>query len=262
LRRRGSPRWRIYHLRHRDVYEAIGDPDSRLRRPPAVPRALERLMILDAMLKEPHMVWLASADEKMAHVSALTRVPVDAMPRVRAIVDGVEQIRYFPDRLPLGVDPAGRWICVYLLAQRGDRDLRLFLEHHLPLLAGLPAWTLRIAVPAHLGEEGTRLVVDVRQQLSCFRGNTLEDVRWSFERRRSRARDVGPDDDERRSRAALRQLSGTAFSAIYSLWLIHGEAVFTTLSPISEALDSGAGAIEPQVLSHGYSHLAPLLGVA
>ena len=32
-------RARIYHLRHRDIYEAIGEADSRLRRPPAVPRA-------------------------------------------------------------------------------------------------------------------------------------------------------------------------------------------------------------------------------
>ncbi len=43
-------RARIFHVRHRALYEAIGEPDSRLRRPPAVPRALERLMLLDAVL--------------------------------------------------------------------------------------------------------------------------------------------------------------------------------------------------------------------
>ncbi len=35
-------RARIYHVRHRELYEAIGAPESRLRRPPTVPRALER----------------------------------------------------------------------------------------------------------------------------------------------------------------------------------------------------------------------------
>ena len=46
-------RGRVYHVRHRAIYEAIGEPDSRLRRPPGVPRALERLMLLDAILREP-----------------------------------------------------------------------------------------------------------------------------------------------------------------------------------------------------------------
>ena len=110
-------RARIYHLRHRDLYAAIGDPDSRLRRPPAVPRALERLMILDAMLKQPELVWLATPDEKLAHVSALTSVPLATMPHVKVKQDGVEQVRYFPDRLPVGIHPAGRWVFVYLLAQ-------------------------------------------------------------------------------------------------------------------------------------------------
>src|SRR5688572_5462377 len=65
-------RARIYHLRHRELYEAIGDPDSRLRRPPAVPRALERLMALDVILENPHIIWLSTPDEKIAHLSALT----------------------------------------------------------------------------------------------------------------------------------------------------------------------------------------------
>src|SRR5215207_5874615 len=46
-------RGRVYHVRHRAIYEAIGEPDSRLRRPPGVPRALERLMLLDAILEKP-----------------------------------------------------------------------------------------------------------------------------------------------------------------------------------------------------------------
>jgi hypothetical protein len=256
-------RWRIYHLRHRDVYEAIGEPHSRLRRPPTVPQAIERLMMLDALLKEPNLVWLASADEKLDQLSALTRVPIEAMPQVSSTVNGVEQVRYFPDRLPLGVDPAGRWVCVYLLTRDSDRDLRLFLERHLQLLAALPAWTLRIAVPPHLEQHGTRLVASVREQLRVgLQRDLQEDVRRSVERRRSRARVGGPADHERRSSAAIRQFSGTGFSALYTLWLTQGDAIFMTLSPISDALGSGAAVVEALVLPHAYSHLAPLLGVA
>ena len=34
-----------------------GEPDSRLRRPPSVPRTLERLMLLDAILENPESIW-------------------------------------------------------------------------------------------------------------------------------------------------------------------------------------------------------------
>ena len=119
-------------------------------------------------------------------------------------------------------------------------------------------------MPAHLADHGTRLVAEVNRLLKyCLRGPILDDVRWYFERRRSGAPDMGLDDEGRRSRAALRQLSGAGFSALYTLWLAHGEAVFTTLSAaISGALASDAGVIEPLVLPHAYSHLAPLAGVA
>src|SRR4029453_13088461 len=35
----GHNRGRVYHVRHRAIYEAIGEPDSRLRRPPGAPPA-------------------------------------------------------------------------------------------------------------------------------------------------------------------------------------------------------------------------------
>jgi hypothetical protein len=73
-------RARIYHLRHRDLYTAIGEPESRLRRPPAVPRALERLMVLDTILEHPDIVWLATPEEKVAHLTTLTRVPLEDLP--------------------------------------------------------------------------------------------------------------------------------------------------------------------------------------
>ncbi len=75
-------RARIYHVRHRELYEAIGEPDSRLRRPPAIATALERVMLLDAMLASPDIVWLATPDEKVAPLSTLTRIPLDDLPHV------------------------------------------------------------------------------------------------------------------------------------------------------------------------------------
>src|ERR1700686_2063717 len=58
-------RGRVYHVRHRAIYEEIGEPDSRLRRPPGVPRALERLMLLDAILESGLCIWLFRWTEKL-----------------------------------------------------------------------------------------------------------------------------------------------------------------------------------------------------
>ncbi len=63
-------RGRVYHVRHRAIYEAIGEPDSRLRRPPGVPRALERLMLLDAILENPESVWMSSSTEKLGYLAS------------------------------------------------------------------------------------------------------------------------------------------------------------------------------------------------
>jgi hypothetical protein len=133
-------RARIYHVRHRELYEAIGDAESRLRRPPTVPRALERIMLLDVILKEPDLVWLASSEEKMTHVSAFTAITKDSLPRMTTLQGSYEPVRYFPDQVPIGIHPDGRWILVCLLTQDAKRELRTFLERHLMFLAALPIW--------------------------------------------------------------------------------------------------------------------------
>jgi hypothetical protein len=44
------------HLQSKTIYRAIGEPETRLRRPTPVARAVERLMLLDAVLAEPALV--------------------------------------------------------------------------------------------------------------------------------------------------------------------------------------------------------------
>ena len=40
-------RKRIFHVHHKPLYAAIGEPDNRNRRPISLDKAIERLMILD-----------------------------------------------------------------------------------------------------------------------------------------------------------------------------------------------------------------------
>ena len=71
------------------------------------------------------------------------------------------------------------------------------------------------------------------------------------------------DDDERAHRARLRRFSGLGFSALYPLWVAQGDDVFPSVAArVGDALFCEAGVIEPLVLPHAYSHLAPLVGVA
>ena len=60
-------RARIYHVNQRALYKAIGEADSRLRRPLTLSHAIQRLMLLDAIVEDPDLVWLGTAEEKAAH---------------------------------------------------------------------------------------------------------------------------------------------------------------------------------------------------
>jgi hypothetical protein len=45
-------RTRIFHVHHKPLYAAIGEPDNRNRRRVTIDRAIERLMILDVVLAD------------------------------------------------------------------------------------------------------------------------------------------------------------------------------------------------------------------
>jgi hypothetical protein len=60
------------------------------------------------------------------------------------------QVRYFPDRLPLGIHPEGRVVLVYLLVDPWRDEFRSFLQRHVAMLSGLSAWTVKVGLPAHM----------------------------------------------------------------------------------------------------------------
>ena len=88
-------RGRVYHVRHRAIYEAIGEPDSRLRRPPGVPRALERLMLLDAILENPESIWMSAPAEKLGYLAS-RGISADDAPHVSIRQGDQRRVRHFP----------------------------------------------------------------------------------------------------------------------------------------------------------------------
>jgi hypothetical protein len=111
-------------------------------------------MLLDVIVKEPDLVWLATSEEKMTHVSAFTAIAKDSLPQMTTPQGSYEPVRYFSDQAPIGIHPDGRWILICLLTQDAKRELRTFLERHLMFLAALPTWTIRVVIPAHMTAHG------------------------------------------------------------------------------------------------------------
>ena len=46
-------------------FAAIGEADSRLRKPVTLNHAIHRLMVLDAIVEDPDLVWPGTAEEKL-----------------------------------------------------------------------------------------------------------------------------------------------------------------------------------------------------
>ena len=57
-------RGHLYHLHHKPLYEAIGQPDTRNRRLQSIGRMVERVMILDAVLGDRRCWWLGPEPDK------------------------------------------------------------------------------------------------------------------------------------------------------------------------------------------------------
>ena len=139
-------------------------------------------MVLDAIVEDPDLVWLGAADEKAAHLLALTRIEQADLPHVTVGEGGTRTVRYFADRLPIGIHLAGRGVVVYVVTDPLLGEFRVFLERHAALLRALPAWTLRIVVPPQFP--------DIAQQ--------------SKQRRLEPAPDAAQNPDDRRVALVLR----------------------------------------------------------
>jgi hypothetical protein len=96
---------RIYHIHHKGLYRAIGEPNNRHRRPTTLGRALERLMLLDAVLAAPEIRWLATEREKVAFFVHQRGLATSELPAVRCERDGDRTVRYFAEKLPIGLIP-------------------------------------------------------------------------------------------------------------------------------------------------------------
>jgi hypothetical protein len=258
-------RARIYHINRRALYAAIGEADSRLRRPVTLNHAIQRLMVLDAIVEDPELVWLGTADEKAAHLLALTRIAQADLPHVIAGEGESRSVRYFPDRLPIGIHLTGRGVVVYVVADPWLDEFRVFLERHAALLRALPAWTLRIVVPPQFPDIAQRSKQVVWNQLLTPLGTeTIDELRWYFEEVRAHPAPSRSDDLDERFYRARDAFSAPRFKALYKAWKQDGEPALSGACSrtISDAVEAGAARVEVLELGHRYGHLSPLAAIA
>jgi hypothetical protein len=255
-------RGRVYHIHHKALYRAIGVTDSRHRRPLSAARVIRGLMMLDAVLANPELIWLATEDEKRAHLMAMTPVATDKLPHVSPAVGRSSDIRMFPDKVPIGLDLTGGWVIVYLADDAELDPYRAFLQRHADLLAVLAAWTLRIVAPPGLETLGERCQTLVKEELaSPVRREVADRLKWYFEQRRAHELESARLEDEETyylSRAGFR---APRFQVLYKRWSREGNAAldYATSQAIADAIERGSGRVECVVLPHQYHHLSPVL---
>jgi hypothetical protein len=270
VHRAAHGRARLFHVHHRALYEAIGEPHNRHRKAAALPRAIERLMLLDAVLASREMTWLATERDKLAYFAPLVhgKLQREHLPHLRFGNGTGTTIRYFPDKLPIGLDGDGReHVFTYLITRSAPVDFRQFLHRHAELLGALPRWTIRLLVPPHLQNAVAAYEVAWRDEFaSPLRPAVLDELRWYFEERRrlEQAAGLTTDDHELRFRRADDAFAAPRYRVLYRMWLEQGESALASLtSPVlADAIARGNGQIDRQVLAHQYLHLSPLVTTA
>jgi hypothetical protein len=255
-------RARLYHVRHKALYIAIGEATSRYRRRVSPRLAVQRLMLLDATLTMPDVDWRTSAAEKAALLAELNATAAGLPAN-----NGTER-RTSPAPIdiaathPVGMAPDGRVVLLYLATEPMPDTFRSVLQSHLPLVRAAPIWTLRIVFPRPLDRFYDAYQRVVHEELeSPLHPATISELRWYFEHRQKAA--AGPVHPlTLRLLESGAKLFGTPrFTQMYRRWLKHGERVFdgAESAVLAEALNAGRGRIESLVLPHAYRHLSPLV---
>ena len=257
---------RLFHVQHRGLYEAIGEPHNRHRKPTPLGAAIERLMLLDAVLDTPTIAWLATERDKIAHFTRLlgTRLLREELPSLTFGGPGKTTVRYFPDKMPIGVDPDGRTLVfAYLVKRASPIDFRAFLQRHAELLRALPYWRIRLLFPTHLKDAERVYLAAFRQELATpLRLSTVDELRWYFGHEAELGNLSGPDGI--RLALARRAFGAPRYRVLYRAWLREGRRVVdATGSPVlADAVERGTGQVECQILTHPYLHLSTLVGTA
>jgi hypothetical protein len=255
-------RGRVYHLHHKPLYRAIGQTDSSHRRPLSAARVVEGLVLLDALLASPSVVWLATSEEKQVHLFSLADISSEKAQRLTRSESASKATGAVRNRMAMGVDLAGQWVLVYPVTGDQLQDFHWCLQRHAALLETLPAWTLRVVFPPHMARLADKYDETAWNEFAGLRPELVNHLRWYFDQRRAHTLKRAPIDDQERYDHAHYGFAATRFQVLYRRWLREGDTTFDAISSgaLADAIGRGVGRVECLVLPFSYRHLSPLVG--
>jgi hypothetical protein len=231
--------WRganLYHVSAPSLYAAIGEPNSRLRRPAEPAAIIQKLMTLDIVIAHPEDEFLATEDDKVAYVTLRHGVPLADLPgRIYAGVhpDGGVTTRYFVDRVPIQcAGGSGRVTFVYVPGWSPLGAFAAFLHDYDALFRRLGQSRIRFcSANADMARRARALCERVSQPRSLVRVSPVDPVtRRSalrhFEVRRrfeSRAFHTFSQGELDRLREDLAHFSGPWWDAWFQRWCVDGD---------------------------------------
>ena len=243
------------------------------RKPTPIGVAVERLMLLDAVLGCPRR---DLARHRARQGRALLGSAGDAPPAARScrisssatVDENVRPVlpRQAADRR-LGRGPSTTSSCIWSRA-RVPVDFRAFLQRHAELLRALGAWTIRLWVPRHFREaEDVYRAAWTQEFGSPLRPSTADELRWFFAMRlagpirrfKSRGRGsqaVRPGPPRLQRTAVPRALSRLAARRRRASWTRRAHQPWRTPSVEAD------GRLEAECLPRSYLHLSSLVGTS
>jgi hypothetical protein len=255
----------LYHVRNHALYRAMGQPDSRYRRPVSAGHAVDRLIRLDAVISHPELHWLGSEDEKVAFFGLLApSCPSDGLPHTGSPASDSSHVRLFPDDLPMGITSTGMVVFVVPVPM-SDNEFRAVLQRHAALLQALPGWTVRLVFPRDGAVRTADFETMARDELTRQLSPRIQDeFAWFCQERKTTTSTRERCRSDVRFARARRAFGTARYELLYRRWLTDGDAVFSLFSSpvISSAIDRGTGRIESQILPFSYRHLAPLVAAS
>jgi hypothetical protein len=250
----------FYHVHHKSLYQAIGEPDNRHRRAITISRAAERLMLLDVVLAHPDVRWLATDREKLDYFTKERLLEANDLPHVTFGKGANTATRYFTDKLPIARARGDLVVFVYLVTSTDTRDFQRFLSAHHTLLRRLSSWTLKLVIPRFLASYRTIFEHTAHHLFSPpLRLAVADEFRWYCHARRALelATTTPHDHDHQRFRRAQAAFGARRFRDTYRAWLQHGDPALNSLiSPVlHDAWNTGRARIETEILRHRYLNI-------
>ncbi|MBI4265181.1 MAG: hypothetical protein HY657_12465 [Acidobacteria bacterium] len=233
---------------------------------------IERLMLLDIVLGDKQHTWLGTEKDKLAYFRALDifgrKLDDEYFPRLHFGQGPQKAIRYFPDKLPIGIELGNgryRHVFVYLARQSLPHDFRVWLLRHGNLLRGLREWTVRIVFPKRFYTSKALSLWAFRDDLTKRLSlSTVGAFEWYLKVRHGHDLTYTKAPTYMRFEEAAKKFRGPRFEALEQVWLNGDPTVVHSAAStiLADQVGRGLGRPEIVLLPHQYLQLTSLVGVA